>query len=192
MYGKDRDGIGRAVLVSTDGMPITQTSLEDAALEGRLFSAANQAVVTTTAAMATTWTGLGVANPTGSGKLYRFWEFGWAQATVMNTEGPIGVFAATYGAGMAQTIAPQCARLAYKTTTAFADSAATISSPLLLRVGGSSMEGTIGTAPSMSPNVLDLKGAIIIPPGSGLYSYTYAIQTASIMFYMVWEEIDTP
>ncbi|GAF93551.1 unnamed protein product, partial [marine sediment metagenome] len=63
MYGKDRDGIGRPVVTDTLGVVATRNVLADAALEGRLFSAANQTNVTTTAKMATTWTGLGIYNP---------------------------------------------------------------------------------------------------------------------------------
>ena len=191
MYGKDRDGIGRPVLVNSQGMPIMESNLADAAMEGRLFHGASQAVVTTTAALATTWTGLGVGNPAGSGKLYKFHEFGWAQGAVMNTVGPIGVMAATVG-DMAQAITPQCARFGYKTTTALVDNGATIGTPVLLRVGGASMEGALSTVPSLTANVMRLDGGIIIPPGYALLSYTMAIQTSSIMFYFVWEEIDVP
>lgn len=189
MYGKDRDGVGRPVLVNADGMPIMESNLAEAAMEGRLFHGANQAVVTTTAALATTWTGLGVGNPTGSGKLYKFHEFGWSQGAVMNTEGPIGVMVGTIG-DMAQAITPQCARFAYKTTTALVDDGATVGTPVLLRTNGASMEGAISTVPSNGPNVMKLDGGIVIPAGYALLSYTMAIQTSSIMFYFVWEEID--
>ena len=189
MYGKDRDGIGRPVLVNSQGMPIMESNLADAAMEGRLFHGASQAVVTTTAALATTWTGLGVGNPAGSGKLYKFHEFGWAQGAVMNTEGPIGVMAATVG-DMAQAITPQCARFGYKTTTALVDNGATIGTPVLLRVGGASMEGAISTVPSLGGNIYPLSGSLVIPPGYAVCTYTFAIQTASVVFHFVWEEVD--
>ena len=164
-------------------------SLADAAIAGRLFSVCNQTNVTTTAALATTWTGLGVGNPATSGKLFIFHEFGWAQEVAMNTEGAFGLMVATVG-DMAQAIVPRCARYGYATTTALTDNGATIGTPILVRVFGSSMEGAISTVPSLGGNIYDLKGSIVIPPGYALLTYTFAIQTSSVQFHFVWEEID--
>jgi hypothetical protein len=169
-------------------------SLADAAIAGRLFSVANQTHVTTTAALATTWTGLGVGNPAASGKLYVFHEFGWAQEVVMNTEGSYGLMVATNGAegstGMSAAIVARCARYGYATTSALCDDGATIGTPILIRHFGSSMEGAITTVPSLGGNIYDLKGSIVIPPGYALLTYTFAIQTNSVLFHFVWEEID--
>jgi len=169
-------------------------SLMEAAIAGRLFSVANQTNVTTTAALATTWTGLGVGNPAASGKLFVFHEFGWAQEIVMNTEGVVGLMVATNGTegstGMSQTVTPRCARYGYAVSTALCDNGATIGTPILIRVFGSTMEGAISTVPSLTGNVYDLKGGIVIPPGYALLSYTFAIQTTSIQFHYVWEEVD--
>lgn len=189
MYGKDADGIGRPVLVDSDGKLITTSNLADAANKGRVFSVSNQAVVTTTAALATTWTGLGVGNPTGSGKLYVFHEFGWAQNVVMNTEGAIGLMIGTIG-DMAQAITPRCARYGYAASSALCDDGATVGTPILVRVCGSSMEGAISTVPSLGMNIYPINGSIVIPAGYALLSYTFAIQTNSILFHYLWEEID--
>jgi len=189
MYGKDRSGIGRPVLVNTEGMPIVQSNLADAAAEGRLFSVANQTGVTTTAALATTFTGLAVGNPTGSGKLYSFHEFGWSQAAVMNTDGPIGLMVAPVG-DLAQSLTPLCARYLYKTSNALADAGATIGTPILLRVCGTTLTGAITTTGALPGHTVDLAGGIVIPAGYALCSYTLEIQTASIQFHYVWEEID--
>jgi hypothetical protein len=161
----------------------------EAALAGRLFSVCNQTNVTTTAALATTWTGLGVGNPATSGKNYIFHEFGWAQEVVMNTEGTIGLMIATVG-DMAQAIVPRCARYGYATTVALTDNGATIGTPILVRVCGSSMEGAISTVPSLGMNIYNIDGSIVIPPGYALLSYTFAIQTSSIQFHFLWEEVD--
>jgi hypothetical protein len=174
------------------GVPFVQVTggpLQEAALAGRLFSVCNQTNVTTTAALATTWTGLGVGNPAASGKNYVFHEFGWAQEIVLNTEGAFGLMVATVG-DMAQAVVPRCARYGYATTTALTDNGATIGTPILIRVFGSSMEGALSTVPSLGGNIYDLKGSIIIPPGYALLTYTFAIQTTSVQFHFVWEEID--
>jgi len=163
-------------------------SLAAAALAGRLFSVANQTHVTTTAGLATTWTGLGVGNPATSGKNYIFHEFGWAQEVVMNTEGSYGLMVATVG-DMAQAIVPRCAFWGNGATAALTDNGATIGTPILIRHFGSSMEGAINTVPSLNGNIYDLKGSIIIPPGYALLTYTFAIQTNSVLFHFVWEEV---
>ena len=62
MYGKDRSGVGRQILTDDNGVLLRPAGkYADAALNGRLFGVANQAAVATTAALATTWTGLGRA-----------------------------------------------------------------------------------------------------------------------------------
>ena len=190
MYGKDRDGIARALTTDKLGVVSTRNVLADAAMEGRLFSAANQTNVTTTAKMATTWTGLGIYNPAASGKDLVFHEFGWHQEIVFNTEGGIGVFAAT-STDAAVGVAVQGGKFKRIGSVAIAEEACTIAGPVLLRVGlGSSMEGAITTAPSLGMNIYNIDGSIIIPPGYGLWSYTFAICTSSILFHYVWEEID--
>lgn len=177
---------------TTDGSLVVANgggTLAEAALAGRLFSVCNQTNVTTTAALATTWTGLGVGNPATSGKNYIFHEFGWAQEVVMNTEGTIGLMIATVG-DMAQAVTPRCAKWGAATTVALTDNGATIGTPILVRVFGSSMEGAISTVPSLTGNIYKLDGGIVIPPGYALLSYTFAIQTTSIQFHFVWEEVD--
>lgn len=189
MYGKDRDGTARPILLDPDGAVRVRGGLADAALAGRLFQVSNQAHITTTAALATTWTGLGVGNPATSGKNYIFWEFGWAQEVVMNTEGSYGLMYATVG-DMAQAITPVCCKIGAATSAALCDNGATIGTPILLRNFGSSMEGAISTVPSLGGNIYDLKGSIVIPPGYALLTYTFAIQTNSVLFHFVWEEVD--
>lgn len=189
MYGKDADGIGRPVLVDETGKLITVANLMDAAIKGRLFHVANQAKVAVTAALATTWTGLGVGNPATSGKNYVFHEFGWSTDVVNPAEGVVGLMIASVG-DMAQAITPRCARWGYATTNALADNGATIGTPVLVRTFGSTMEGAISTIPQLGGNVYDLKGGIVIPPGYALLTYHTIGGTASLIFHFVWEEVD--
>lgn len=192
MYGQDSSGVGRPPLVDSDRRLVVASGggrFTEAALAGRLFSVANQTNVTTTAALATTWTGLGVGNPATSGKNYVFHEFGWAQEIVFNTEGTVGLMVATVG-DMAQAVVPRCAKYGAATTVALTDNGATVGTPILVRVCGSTMEGAISTTPSLEPKIYNIDGSIVIPPGYALLSYTFAIQTSSIQFHFVWEEID--
>jgi hypothetical protein len=191
MFGKDRDGVGRSLITDKLGIVATRSVLADAALEGRLFSATNQANVTTTDVMtAGAWTGLGIYNPAGSGKDLVFHEFGWHQEVVMNTEGGIGVFAAT-SVDAAVGVVVQGGKYGQGGSVAYATEGCTIAAPILLRVGlGSTMDGATSTIPSLPPNIYKIDGSIIIAPGYGLFTYTFDAQTSSILFHYVWEEID--
>jgi len=183
------DGQKAAPRLDRQGRIVNSSKYAAAALAGRLFSVANQTNVTTTAALATTWTGLGVGNPTASGKNYIFHEFGWHQEVVMNTEGGIGLMVGAISA-MAQAVTPRAALYGSETSNALCDDDATIGTPILMRMCGSSMEGAISTVPSLGPNIYQIDGSIIIPPGQALLSYTFAIQTSSILFHFLWEEVD--
>ncbi len=192
MYGRNSSGVMAPPLIDDDRRLVVVGGggeLAQAALEGRLFSVANQTNVTTTAELQTTWTGLGVGNPAISGKNYIFHEFSWGQEVVLNTEGVIGLMIGAVGT-MAQVITPRAGLYGSEITTALADDDATIGTPIFIKPCGSSMEGTIGTVPSLGPNIIDLRGSIIIPPGQALLSYTFAVQTSSIQFGYVWEEVD--
>lgn len=171
------------------GALITSKGLAEAALEGRLFSVCNQAAVAVTAALATTWTGLGLCNPTGSGKLFVVHEFGWAQTVVNPAEGAIGLMTGP-DTGFAAALTPKCARDGYKASSAYCDDGATIGTPILLRVVGSTMEGAITTVPATPPGIVDLKGSIVLAPGRSVMTYHTIGGTASLAFHFVWEEID--
>jgi hypothetical protein len=191
MIGQDRDGVGRQIAVDRSGLMITRSCKMDAAQEGRLFSASNQAHVTvTTVAMATTWKGLGIYNPVGTGKVLVFHEFGWHQEAVFLTAaGGIGCFAAT-SSDAAVGVAVQGAKYGQTGSVAFASEACTIASPILMRMAGSHWVGDTDKLPSLGPNILDIDGSIVIAPGYGLFSYTFVVATANILFHYVWEELD--
>jgi hypothetical protein len=192
MYGKTRAGLGLPAIVDSEGILLTKAGggrFADAAINGRLFSVCNQAAVAVTAALATTWTGLGVANPTGSGKLLVMQEFGWSSSVVNPAEGVVGLMTAT-DTGFAAAIAARCCRNAYATSVALCDDGATISTPVLERICGSTMEGAITTVPLCTPNVINLDGSIVLAPGRSVLTYHTIGGTASLLFYFVWEEID--
>lgn len=191
MYGKDRDGTSRSIITDKQGIVVTRDVLTDAALEGRLFSAANQTHVTTTDVMtAGAWTGFGIYNPAASGKDLVFHEFGWHQEVKMDTGGGFGLFVAT-SIDAAVDVAIQGAKYGQAGSVAYAEEGCTIAGGVLIRTGlGSSMTGLIATVPSLGMNIYEIDGSIIIPPGYGLFSYTFDVQSASVLFHYVWEELD--
>jgi len=189
MYGKDRDGVGRPVLTDEDGILLQPSGrIADAAINGRLFSVASSAAVATTAAAATTWTGLGVANPTGSGKLLVLLQFGWALSVVGPDEGILGLMAATDG-GFASALTVRCARYGAGASIAYADDGATIVSPVLERVVSTYGTGAITTWQGAGPQVYNIDGSIVLPPGRSICTYTTTACSAAFQFSFLWEEI---
>lgn len=162
---------------------------EDAALNGRLFSAANQAAVATTAALATTWTGLGIANPTGSGKLIVLHEFAWGLSVVGPAAGALGLMTST-DSGFAAAITPKCTRNAYATSVAYVDDGATIATPVLDRIVSTYGTGAITTWQGAGPQVYKIDGSIVLAPGRSVMTYTFAACTAAFIFSFLWEEIN--
>ena len=189
MYGKDRDGTGRAILTDGDGVILNPAGrYADAAMQGRLFCVSNQAAVATTAALATTWTGLGIANPTGSGKLIIVHEFSWGLSVVGPDEGVLGLMTST-DTGFAAAIAARCTRNAYATSIAYCDDGATISTPVLEKVVSTYGTGAITTWQGAGPQVCKLEGSIILAPGRSVLTYTTTATTAAFVFSFLWEEV---
>lgn len=155
---------------------------------GAMYSVCTQGTgVTTTAALATTWTGLGVSNPANSGVNLVLNKFTCAQfavgaAATIGIMGGVGVLAAS--------LIPQ-SRIISATTgsKANASAGATISIPVLIatfaQVGSLATTG-YGLTPAL---VVDLEGSVIIPPGSFVASYTSIVTTSALQFSFAWEEV---
>lgn len=192
MYGKDRDGVGRPLLVDEEGKLLSVPAggpYGDAAIAGDLFSVANQAAKDTTAALATAWTGLGVGNPANSGKLYVFQEFGWTIEEADDDSGAVGLMIGAVG-DMAQAIVPRCARYGYATSAALADDGATVGTPILMRLCGSFYQAANSVVNTVGPHIYKIDGSIVIPAGYALLSYTGVATTGKLLFHFVWEEVD--
>ena len=175
-------GLGEVILTGNYG------DLYEVASRGRLYSACNQAVVTTTAGLATTFTGLAIANPATSGVNLVMRAFHVAQSAAAATACSIGVMTGSgAAAGALVTRNAKVGGAASPATTASAG--ATIATPVLERVLGSL--GTLAaTGYGMEPSVVfDLEGSIIVPPGFYIASYTSAVTTAALQFAFVWEEL---
>lgn len=159
---------------------------EEAARAGRLFSVANQAAVATTAALATTWTGLGVCNPAGSGKDIIIHEFGWALAVDGTEDGAVGLMIAD-DTGMAADLTARAAMYGKGSSVAYCDAGCTIGTPVLERVIGSITNGApVG---SLASNIYHVDGSIILPPDRSVLTYVTAACTACAIFYFLWEEV---
>ena len=142
---------------------------------------------TTTAGLATTWTGLGFANPANSGVNAVLTKFSVTQ-TAAGAAASIGIMG---GVGViTSTLTPQPTIIGGTAVSKMNGSAgATISTPVLIATVGS--VGSLATTGyAMEPPTLyDFEGSVIVPPGSFVCSYTSGITTTALQFGFFWFEV---
>ena len=163
----------------------------EAALAGRLFHSANINMVTTSTTLNTTFVGLGLCNPSGSGKNVIVHEFGYAFIAASGA-GLILALALTDDTGFAQdTNAPiLCARYGYATSVCYTDEGATITAPQIIKVITQRADAATSTFQSY-PCIVDLGGSIVLPPGYAVVTDTTTAAGASTaQFSFMWEEVD--
>lgn len=158
------------------------------ALRGNMFMVSNQAAVATTAALATTWTGLGVANPTGSGYNMALIEFGGSLSVAGSDDGSMGLMQCT-NSGFAAAVAIKNCKLGGRVSSMLADDGATIVGPYLMGAPFAYGTGATNLVNQTGTFAWKLDGSIIVPPGYGIASYTTTATTAAFIFYFIWEEI---
>ena len=160
----------------------------ESCFRGSMFSLNTQGTgVTTTAALATTWAGLGVSNPVGSGVNLVLLSFSANQFAV-GAAATVGILG---GAGtFASGLTPQNRLIGGGTASKCNGSAsATISTPLLIQTFGS-LGSLATTGYGLEFGVFaDIGGAIVVPPGSFICTYTSIATTTAINFGFAWEEV---
>lgn len=152
-----------------------------------MYSLSNQAAVTTTAALATTFTGLSVANPAGSGVNLEMLFFSVGQSLA-------GVAAAVgYMTGIGASAGSLVPRSAIVGQTAASKAIGSNGSTL----GGTPvLEEVVGTVGSLATTgwglqngiSKDIGGSLIIPPGAFIASYT-TLANAGLLFAFRWLEV---
>jgi hypothetical protein len=189
MYGKDRNGVGRPISCSPGGA-LTPYLIE-AALNDRLFYVNTATVVDCSTTLNTTFTGLALGNPANSGKYYILHEFGWGTIDAIAGESLLQL-AITTVSGLAAQLTVKSAKAGGAVpSAALCDEAATIVAPVVcktiteLRQGADSVQYG-----SQGPNVIDLKGSIILSPGYAVVTNSTVAPGASMSFHYMWEEID--
>lgn len=155
-------------------------------LRANCFSVANQAAVTTSTTLNTTFTGLSVANPTGSGFNLVMTKFTCAQFAV-GAAAVVSIAAGTGAAAGSLTIRNRLYGGA--ASKAVASAGATIAAPILLVPVGS--VGSVATTGYglQSGLSIDLEGSLIIPPGFFVCSDTSIATTTSLIFSFTWFEV---
>jgi len=199
MYGKVglqdlAEGISSPVRLNRQGNLVVSAyggKYAEAAMAGRLFFAANINMVATSTTLDTTFVGLGLCNPSGSGKIVIVHEFGYA-VIVEPAAGAVIALAVTDDTGFADdTNAPiHCAREGYATSVCYTDEGGTITAPVIVKVI-SQIADLPTTAMAPHNQLVDLDGSIILDPGRSVVTDTTTVMGASgAQFSFMWEEID--
>lgn len=160
-------------------------------VRGNRFVVANQAAVTTTAALATTYTGLVVGNPSTSTVNLVFDKFCCAQFAV-GAAGAVGIMTGTIGTNtITDTLVPRNRKVGGVRSVATANAGQTISTPVLEQVFGS-LGSLATTGYGLQPGiVVDLEGSLILPPGYFVAAYTTVVTTSALIFSFEWTEVPT-
>lgn len=156
----------------------------------RIFSLANQAAVATTAALATTFTGLLVGNPLHSGVKCKMIEFGYALTLAGAKAGAVGLMTGSCATtAITASLSPRPAKVGGATSKVLGTAGQTIATPALERIIGS--YGTLGTATwsQLPTGIYLINGTIVLAPGTFIANYNTLDTTASFIFHFVWEEI---
>jgi hypothetical protein len=191
MQGTDVDGTGRAVLVEDTGaMIISQGGKYRAATEaGRVYAAANQAVVTNTAGLAAANTGLSLCNPTGSGKNFAILGLGIVAEIALPTAVCVMGIMTGGGVGAATKVIVARNRLSGgPASVANVDSAVTFTETPVLEQVFFSMHTGAATTGLQDGLYIDIDGSLIVTPGYHCTPYHSAVNAVTFQFSWLWEE----
>lgn len=184
-YSPVQLSIEKHVLINAGCAPHEQNALDQ-----EIFYAANQTATTWSVALNTTHTGLVVSNPLTSNKNLVILKASFAFSAAPAAISHIGLFGGYSGTGIivhTTPLTPTCTFIGRPGGYGLADAAATlVGTPTWLMpiMGGF----TAATLPATSPSVIDIDGAIIVPPGAyvGIGALTASVGFAGIW----WKEIN--
>lgn len=195
MYGKTEAGIGLPVLVDSSGKLLTK-QVGSPYYENRrnIYIAANQTGCVWTVGLATTYTGLCLSNPLGSGKNLSI--LGVSHQEVV---APTGI-AAVYLAGLYHATAvthsvPSTIRrasigAATSESIATADTGATLPAAPVILLNLTAGHTSAALSTSASPAFIPLEGLITVEPGGFIIIANFTIGVAvGQQGAFIWEEI---
>ena len=183
--GSFRQGRGGEMIVSQLNGPYYER-----ASRGGIFTVANQGAVTTTVALATTYTGLCISNDEGSNVNLVLLRAGFglsvAPAAIPNTGlmGGLGAVTHTTPIAAASIRSTKISAGGPQSTTKV-DGAATIPTPTLLELfSGANTSAALPDSPHLAG--VDLGGRYVLPPGTFAAIYTLAVSVGFAFF--TWSE----
>jgi len=158
-----------------------------AVLDGNVYVLANQAVVTTTAVLTSTYTGLAIGNPLASGKNCAILQAGFGQHAVA-AAGVVGLMTATQV--ITSSLTPKNRLTGGAGSVCAGDDAFSITNTAILEqiIGSTGSQATSGWGTQPAP-MIDLGGSLILVPGNMVAFYTSVITTSALIFWLMWEEM---
>ena len=193
---KKSTGELESALTDSQGRLLTTGSnLGLAAIEGRLYYYATQGEVAQSDLLNTTWTGLAIGNPNGSGKHYVMHEFGYAAMAVVTDETDLSLIVTdikNMSNAAPSAIMPALVGGAMLSEAIADEDVDPISTPTFVKFICSidlSVAGVQWTGP---PQVVNLRGSIVLSPGYAVFTHATIALDASMYFHFVWEEVDMP
>jgi hypothetical protein len=194
MYGKDKNDVGRPVLIDSERKVVVSSTWAEAVLEGNCYSYAAQTGTVWSVGLHQTNTGVCVANPIGSGKDLSILAAGYSEIVA-----PAGIADAWIATG-------------YHASTNVALGVIGVATNLLVGGGigvanvysGASlpaapvynfpiMTGHTDNALSVSaaPGLIRIDGLVVLPPGGFAIIANFTIgETAGAKGAILWQELD--
>ena len=196
-----QDGAVNPGRSTRDGSMVTafgNAEYQELVSRGQVFVGANQGPggTTTTVGLAATYTGLCINNPANSGKNLVMIHFGLSVVgapTALSTIGLLGGFAAAGVVTHTTPLVPLSTFLNTNIATGVAkcDSACTLVGTPVILMPLATIPITGATAQVVNPAVsgvyIDLKGAVVVPPGGYIAAYTSTVITVIAGF--MWAEV---
>lgn len=167
----------------------------ESTFRGSSFNAANQAGATTTVGLATTYTGLCLSNPLGSGVNLVVGKVGVSFLVAFAAASAVGIMVGYSASSNVTHTTPGTPRnnkyTGGYTGAALVDVAATLPvAPVVHTLFGAGLTGAITTTPQIPGFLVDMEGSLIIPPGGYCAIYTSTASGASGMLASIqWDEV---
>jgi hypothetical protein len=194
MYGKDVDDVGRPVLIDSERKLVTTSTWAESVLEGNCYSYANQTGTVWTVGLATTNTGLCVANPVGSGKDLSILAAGYSEVVA-----PTGIADAWIAAGYhaSTDVALGVIGVAKNLLVGGGIGVAKVYSGATLPVAPTYrfpiMTGhtSANLSTSAAPGLIRIDGLLVLPPGGFAIIANFTIGVAvGAKGAILWQELD--
>lgn len=171
-----------------------QPRYTEAAYNGKIFSAGNQAAVASVALGTLANTGLTLSNPIGSQVNLVLMKVSYANSVILSAA---GYLALETGYNASTNVTHTTPATTYNhligtgpASVGLVDTSCTLPTAPVHRMALAQC-GTVATTGYgvTTPNVVDLEGSIILPPGGYISFYTFATNTAAWFFTYTWMEL---
>lgn len=194
MYGKNSNDIAAPPLIDAERRLVMAGGLADSVAKGNCFSGANQTGCVWTVGLATTNTGLCVANPVGSGKVLNLLAAGYSEIVA-----PTGIADAWIAGGyhastdVALGVAGVARNLklggAAGVGKVFTGATLPIAPVYLFPIMTGHTSGALST--SAAPGLIRIDGLVSIPAGGFVIIANFTIGVAvGAKGAILWEEVD--